>query len=101
MIPDLTTLSYEERLTELNLPTLEYRRKRGDIISTFKIIHGIDDIQMEAFFEFSHNTSTRGHSLKLTKPRGNKSIRINYFAHRVINTWNIPSRKYIVFRHSR
>ena len=44
IVPELKHLTYEERLSELNLPTLEYRRKRGDLIHLFKIIHGIDDI---------------------------------------------------------
>ena len=35
---------------ELNLSTLDYRRKRYDIIQVFKIIHEIDDIDMSKFF---------------------------------------------------
>ena len=40
---------------ELNLSTLEYRRKRYDIIQVFKIIHKIDDIDMSKFFTFTDN----------------------------------------------
>ena len=35
--------SYIERLKILNLPTLKYRRYRGDIIELFKILKGIYD----------------------------------------------------------
>ena len=33
-------IGYEERLKSLNLPTLKYRRARGDMIETYKIITG-------------------------------------------------------------
>ena len=36
----LSNLRYEERLRILNLPTLEYRRNRGDAIEVFKYLHG-------------------------------------------------------------
>ena len=34
-------MNYAERLKRLNLPTLVYRRRRGDMIETFKILHDI------------------------------------------------------------
>ena len=52
LVPELRGLSYRERLVELNLSTLDYRRKRFDIIQVFKIIHKIDDIDMNVFFSF-------------------------------------------------
>lgn len=88
VIPELHGLSYRERLIELNLPTLDYRRKRFDIIQVFKIIHHIDDIDMNIFFTFTENSQLRGHNLKLSKPRANKSIRLNFFAIRNVPVWN-------------
>lgn len=38
MIPELSKLSYEERLQKLNLPTLSYRRVRGDMIEVYKLL---------------------------------------------------------------
>jgi len=35
---------YEERLKTLNLPTLAHRRRRDDMIQTFKMIKGLEDI---------------------------------------------------------
>ena len=32
-------MSYTDRLQRLNLPTLKYRRLRGDMIEDFKITH--------------------------------------------------------------
>ena len=42
MIPSLKGLSYEERLRALNLPSLEHRRRRGDMLQVYKILNGID-----------------------------------------------------------
>ena len=36
-LPYLKDLSYPERLKKLKLPTLAYRRIRGDMIETYKI----------------------------------------------------------------
>ena len=43
MIPEIKKISYPERLKHLNLPTLAYRRARGDMIEVFKIISNIYD----------------------------------------------------------
>ena len=44
LVPELRGLPYRERLVELNLSTLDFRRKRFNIIQVFMIIHKIDDI---------------------------------------------------------
>ena len=41
LITRIKDLSYIERLKELKLPTLKYRRLRGDMIELHKIITGI------------------------------------------------------------
>jgi len=41
MLPGLHNLSYEERLRRIDLPSLLYRRLRGDVIETYKYLHGI------------------------------------------------------------
>ena len=38
MIPTLKDRRYTERLKALDLPSLEYRRKRGDMIMYYKIM---------------------------------------------------------------
>ena len=40
LIPELKDLTYEERLKECGLSTLETRRLRGDQIEVFKILNG-------------------------------------------------------------
>ena len=103
LLPELRHLSYSERLQELNLSTLLYRRKRADMIQVFKIMKGFDDIRIEDFFEFADST-TRGHSLKLFKPRFVKSVRQHCFSVRIIEDWNslpediISSKSVIQFK---
>ena len=75
-------------MAELQLSTLEYRRKRFDLIQVFKIVHGFDKVDMGNFFTFSADNGLRGHNLKLDKPKAKKSIRLNSLSHRVINEWN-------------
>ena len=52
MIPELRNLSYEERLKECGLTTLETRRLRGDQIEVFKILNGYENID-RIFFSHS------------------------------------------------
>ena len=41
MVPGLRDKSYPERLKLLNLPTLTYRRMRGDMVTVYKIMNNI------------------------------------------------------------
>src|SRR5215813_3902932 len=75
---------YKDRLKELKMYSLEKRRKRGDLIETFKIIKGKDIIS--GMFEKDNNDRTRGH--KLRKTRANLQLRYYFFNTRVINDWN-------------
>jgi len=43
LIQQIKHLSYKDRLKYLNLPTLLYRRFRGDMIMVFKLLTGIYD----------------------------------------------------------
>ena len=52
-IPTLSNLSYPERLDKLNLFSLSYRRRRGDLIQVYKIMHSIDHIRYQDLFEIN------------------------------------------------
>ena len=43
LVISLKKLSYKDRLMQLNLHTLKYRRLRGDMIEVYKIIRHIYD----------------------------------------------------------
>ena len=85
-VPSLQGLSYKERLCKLRLPTLVYRRVRGDMIETFKVVK-LYNKDVTPLFEFNTGI-TRGHPYKLNKFRAHKSTRHNFFMNRVINLWN-------------
>jgi len=54
LVSSLKKLSYETRLDKLGLLTLEKRRIRGDLIETYKIINGMENVKINQFFEFSN-----------------------------------------------
>ena len=88
LAPALNMLSYQERLRELNLPTLYYRRNRYDLIHLFKIIAHIEDTDVENFCMELYDNNTKGHIFKLRKPRCNKLFRRQSFPMRCIDDWN-------------
>ena len=60
LIPELRGLAYEERLSRLGLYSLEFRRMRGDLIETYKIMKGIDKIEGGRLFPLAGETRTGG-----------------------------------------
>lgn len=88
LVPELSHRPYEERCKHLGLQTLEDRRIRGDMIETYKLLHGFEDIPYTKFFTLNTN-NLRGHSLKLAKPdHCRTNLKGNWFAIRVVNNWN-------------
>ena len=88
-INGLKDLSYEERLVKLKLPSLEYRRLRGDLIEVFKIVNNIYDHETtNNLFKRDLESKTRAHSYKLTKDRALTRKYLHFFSNRVINNWN-------------
>ena len=65
----MKNLDYEERLKKLDLPSLEYRRIRGDLIEVYKICHNhYDPLITSSLSNFVKNDNrTRGHNLKIFK----------------------------------
>jgi hypothetical protein len=87
LIGCIKNMSYQERLAVLKLPSLEYRRARGDLIDTYKYIHGIYDTDRPDL-QLHQGRNTRGHSLKLSKHGCQTNTRANFFSHRVVSAWN-------------
>jgi len=82
------TLSYMERLKVLGIPTLKYRRCRGDIIETFNILHGIYDTAVAPALPICQDSVTGGNSCKLVKNFSRYDVRKYYSVQRIVNTWN-------------
>ena len=67
MLMGMDGLSYEQRLRVLKLPTLIFRRIRGDLINVYKYVHGIYASKLVSL-NFDDG-ETRGHDYKLKKTR--------------------------------
>ena len=92
LIPSLRSLGYKDRLKKLKLPTLSYRRHRADMIQTFKIVYGLDNMGSSDFLLYHEDSRTRGHMKKLRKLHSNTRFQQKEFTQRVINLWNnLPS----------
>ncbi len=86
MVPQLHKCTYTDRLKEMKLPSMYYRRDRGDMIECYKVTH--NKYKMEPILELDTNTSRRGHSLKLVKHHTSKTVRSHFFSERAVNNWN-------------
>jgi len=60
VVTEIRDLPYQDTLWVLKLPSLRYRRERGDMLQTYKILHRLEDMALD---------TTRGHSMKLQKSR--------------------------------
>ena len=87
LVPTLRHLSYQDRLKQMDMPSLSYRRKRGDMIAVFKIVTG-RATGIEHFSIDNTTGRTRGHMFKLKKFHARKDVRRHRFSQRVINDWN-------------
>ena len=88
MIQPLRDLPYHTRLHQLKLPSLTYRRRRGDMIIIYQITHHLLNIPFPTFFTPSSYISTRGHNYKLLKSHFRCCPRQSFFSVRSINDWN-------------
>jgi len=80
-------LQYKERLLQLNLHTLKYRRLHRDIIEVYKIVHDMYDRSVA--LELPRNvSSTRRNKYKLQNHSFHYNFRKFSFAARVVNVWN-------------
>ena len=85
LIDGFNDKSYKDRITQLKLPSLGYRRKRGDMIWMYKIMNGLVRIDPSERFGPATLTHTRGHTKKVFKKLAVKPTRKNSFSQRCVN----------------
>ena len=90
MVSELQHLSYNERLTSLKLYPLSDRRRRGDMIATFKILNGFTDCNQQKLIPLSSNTNkaTRSHIMQITRTIPRSCTRQNFYTNRIVLPWN-------------
>jgi len=88
MIRGLEYLSYENRLRELGLFSLEKRRLRGDLLAAFQHLKGAYRKDGEGLFTRVCRDRTRGNGCKLKEGRFRSAIRKKIFTIRVVRHRN-------------
>ena len=90
LIDGYANLDYEERLRRLDLPTLVYRRARGDMIEVYKHFHAYDQEQIPDIFQRQfYGKRKHEYQLLWRKPKdGVRGLQANSFYYRVMKVWN-------------
>jgi len=97
MVSGLRADSYEGRLSELGLTTLEERRHQADMVQTYKIVTSKDRVNSETWFKSvtvtGRATRSAADPLNLRPQASRLDVRRNFFSQRVIEDWNsIPAQ---------
>ena len=93
MVSGLKSTTYEDRLAEVGLTSLVDRRRRGDMIEVWKILHGKENVEKAKWFTMAADAAQRptrqsSSPFALKPPEWKGVIRKNFFSNRVVSHWN-------------
>jgi hypothetical protein len=92
MVSGLSGTTYEEKLIELNLTTLEERRHQADMLQVYKILTEKDRVDKRTWFQMAGEGPARTRqaagAMNLYKPRTRLDVRSNFFSVRTVDSWN-------------
>ena len=94
MVTNFKGRTYEEKLAEAGMVTLEARRLRGDLLQAYRVLNGVDDVDPKKWFTMTQDRngamSTRhtGGTLNVERGEGNGDVRRNFWSQRVVEPWN-------------
>ena len=95
MVSNFTARTYEEKLREAGMITLEQRRQRGDMIQVYKIMTKKENVDPGIWFESL--ADHRGEGIRTRYSDGlynvrqqasNNDVRRHFFSQRVCHSWN-------------
>ncbi|KGL92418.1 hypothetical protein N301_05605, partial [Charadrius vociferus] len=95
MIRGMEHLSYDDRLRELGLFSLEKRRLQGDLTAAFQYLKGTYKKAGEGLFTRACTDRASGNGFKLEEGRFRIDSRKNFFTVRVVRHWNRLSREVV------
>jgi len=81
LIISLKSKPYKERLMHLKLPTLKFRRMRGEMIEVFKLTHNIYDESVSPQLSFCTRSNIRGNNYKLLHHTFHYDLRKHFLQH--------------------
>ena len=87
-IPGLQQMTYAQRLSSLDLDSLERRRLIFDLIFVYKVVHKMLDISFDDLFCYAPGLGLRGHPFKLAVRRAKTNLQKTFISYRVISAWN-------------
>lgn len=86
--------TYLAKCSELGIMTLQTRRLRTDLIQTYKILKGLDQVDSKQWFQTVENAGSRftrntAYPLNLIPRQVQTEQRRNFFSVRVVGPWNM------------
>ena len=92
MIPEIRSLSYNQRIKDLDLISLVQIRLRGQLIEVFKYLNGFTTASARGLFNYDLNDRTRNNGTKLIAKHFNTSVAQLFYPIKIVTTWNaLPS----------
>ena len=94
MVTNLQGRTYQEKLAELGMVTLEERRRRGDLVQMFRTVIGKDKVNPAWWFqpacvrEGAASTRQTSGSFNVVRNEGKTEVRKNFWSVRVCDEWN-------------
>jgi len=97
MISGLRGVTYEEKLSEIGLESLEARRQKSDLTQVYKILNRVDQVDYTNWFDLT-SVNTTFHTRqavdksKIKIKMNRLEVRRHFYSQRIVKDWNnLPS----------